>query len=139
MTEKELYQKWLECATDDADLQTELKAIAGDDAAISDRFYRDLEFGTGGLRGVIGAGTYRMNVYTVRRATQGLANYVNSAFTNPSVAISYDSRIKSDVFAKAAAEVLAANGIKVHIYTELMPTPMLSYAYVRRSAAQVLW
>ena len=125
MTEKELYQKWLECATDDADLQTELKAIAGDDAAISDRFYRDLEFGTGGLRGVIGAGTYRMNVYTVRRATQGLANYVNSAFTNPSVAISYDSRIKSDVFAKAAAEVLAANGIKVHIYTELMPTPML--------------
>ena len=128
MTEKELYQKWLECATDDADLQTELKAIAGDDAAISDRFYRDLEFGTGGLRGGIGAGTYRMNVYTVRRATQGLANYVNSAFTNPSVAISYDSRIKSDVFAKAAAEVLAANGIKVHIYTELMPTPMLSYA-----------
>lgn len=128
MTEKELYQKWLECATDDADLQTELKAIAGDDAAISDRFYRDLEFGTGGLRGVIGAGTYRMNIYTVRRATQGLANYVNSAYTNPSVAISYDSRIKSDVFAKAAAEVLAANGIKVHIYTELMPTPMLSYA-----------
>ena len=126
MTEKELYQKWLECATDDADLQTELKAIAGDDAAISDRFYRDLEFGTGGLRGVIGAGTYRMNIYTVRRATQGLANYVNSAYTNPSVAISYDSRIKSDVFAKAAAEVLAANGIKVHIYTELMPTPMLS-------------
>ena len=126
--EDRLYQKWLECATDDADLQTELKAIAGDDAAISDRFYRDLEFGTGGLRGVIGAGTYRMNVYTVRRATQGLANYVNSAFTNPSVAISYDSRIKSDVFAKAAAEVLAANGIKVHIYTELMPTPMLSYA-----------
>ena len=123
MTEKELYQKWLECATDDADLQTELKAIAGDDAAISDRFYRDLEFGTGGLRGVIGAGTYRMNIYTVRRA-----NYVNSAYTNPSVAISYDSRIKSDVFAKAAAEVLAANGIKVHIYTELMPTPMLSYA-----------
>ena len=119
MTEKELYQKWLECATDDADLQTELKAIAGDDAAISDRFYRDLEFGTGGLRGVIGAGTYRMNIYTVRRATQGLANYVNSAYTNPSVAISYDSRIKSDVFAKAAAEVLAANGIKVHIYTEL--------------------
>ena len=126
--EDRLYQKWLECATDDADLQTELKAIAGDDAAISDRFYRDLEFGTGGLRGVIGAGTYRMNIYTVRRATQGLANYVNSAYTNPSVAISYDSRIKSDVFAKAAAEVLAANGIKVHIYTELMPTPMLSYA-----------
>ncbi|WP_399553445.1 phospho-sugar mutase [uncultured Ruminococcus sp.] len=128
MTEKELYQQWLECATEDADLQNELKEIAGDDAAISDRFYRDLEFGTGGLRGVIGAGTYRMNIYTVRRATQGLANYVNSAFENPSVAISYDSRIKSDVFAKAAAEVLAANGIHVYIYTELMPTPMLSYA-----------
>ena len=128
MTEKELYQQWLEHATEDADLQTELKGIAGDDAAISDRFYRDLEFGTGGLRGVIGAGTYRMNIYTVRRATQGLANYVKSAFKAPSVAISYDSRIKSDVFAKAAAEVLAANGIRVHIYTELMPTPMLSYA-----------
>lgn len=128
MTEKELYQQWLECATEDADLQKELKEIAGDDAAISDRFYRDLEFGTGGLRGVIGAGTYRMNIYTVRRATQGLANYVSSAFENPSVAISYDSRIKSDVFAKAAAEVLAANGIHVYIYTELMPTPMLSYA-----------
>ncbi len=128
MTEKELYQQWLENATEDADLQKELKEIAGDDAAISDRFYRDLEFGTGGLRGVIGAGTYRMNIYTVRRATQGLANYVNSAFENPSVAISYDSRIKSDVFAKAAAEVLAANGIHVYIYSELMPTPMLSYA-----------
>ena len=94
--------------TEDADLQTELKGIAGDDAAISDRFYRDLEFGTGGLRGVIGAGTYRMNIYTVRRATQGLANYVKSAFEAPSVAISYDSRIKSDVFAKAAAEVPSA-------------------------------
>lgn len=128
MTEKELYQQWLEKVTEDADLQNELTEIAGDAAAINDRFYRDLEFGTGGLRGVIGAGTYRMNIYTVRRATQGLANYVNSAFTNPSVAISYDSRIKSDVFAKAAAEVLAANGIHVYIYTELMPTPMLSYA-----------
>ena len=136
MTEKELYQQWLEHATEDADLQTELKGIAGDDAAISDRFYRDLEFGTGGLRGVIGAGTYRMNIYTVRRATQGLANYVKSAFEAPSVAISYDSRIKSDVFAKAAAEVLAANGIRVHIYTELMPTPMLS---VHRSAVPVSW
>lgn len=128
MTEKELYQQWLDCATDDMDLQNELHEIANDDAAISDRFYRDLEFGTGGLRGVLGAGTYRMNIYTVRRATQGLANYVNAAFENPSVAISYDSRIKSDVFAKAAAEVLAANGIHVYIYTELMPTPMLSYA-----------
>ncbi len=128
MNEKELYALWCEKAIDDPDLQTELKSIAGDDEAIKDRFYRDLEFGTGGLRGVIGAGAYRMNVYTVRRATQGLADYVNEAFKNPSVAISYDSRIKSDVFAKEAASVLAANGIKVHIYTELMPTPMLSYA-----------
>ncbi|MDE7294784.1 MAG: phospho-sugar mutase [Oscillospiraceae bacterium] len=128
MNEKELYALWCEKAVDDPDLQTELKSIEGDDEAIKDRFYRDLEFGTGGLRGVIGAGAYRMNVYTVRRATQGLADYVNETFSDPSVAISYDSRIKSDVFAKEAAAVLAANGIKVHIYTELMPTPMLSYA-----------
>ena len=128
MTEKDLYELWLEKAVDDPDLHTELVSIAGDDEAVKDRFYRDLEFGTGGLRGVIGAGTYRMNVYTVRHATQGLADYVNAAFAEPSVAISYDSRIKSDVFAREAASVLAANGIKVYIYTELMPTPMLSYA-----------
>lgn len=128
MTETELYQQWLERATDDPDLQTELKEIAGDESGIRDRFYRDLEFGTGGLRGILGAGTNRMNIYTVRRATQGLANYVKASFDSPSVAISYDSRIKSDVFAKASAEVLAANGIHVYIYTELMPTPMLSYA-----------
>ena len=129
MNEKELYELWCEKAVDDPDLQTELKSIADDDEAIKDRFYRDLEFGTGGLRGVIGAGAYRMNIYTIRRATQGLADYVKEAFpSNPSVAIAYDSRIKSDVFAKTAASVLAANGIKVHIYSELMPTPMLSYA-----------
>ncbi len=128
MNERELYTLWCEKATDDPDLQTELKSIEGDSEAIKDRFYRDLEFGTGGLRGVIGAGSYRMNVYTVRRATQGLADYVKETFTDPSVAIAYDSRIKSDVFAKQAASVLAANGIKVHIYNELMPTPMLSYA-----------
>ncbi len=129
MNEKELYALWCEKATEDPDLQNELKAIENDDEAIKDRFYRDLEFGTGGLRGVIGAGAYRMNIYTIRRATQGLADYVKDAFpTDPSVAIAYDSRIKSDVFAKTAASVLAANGIKVHIYSELMPTPMLSYA-----------
>ena len=128
MTEKELYQLWCEKAVDDPDLITELKSIEGDDEAIKDRFYRDLEFGTGGLRGVIGAGAYRLNVYTIRRATQGLADYVNGSFENGSVAISYDSRIKSDKFAREAAAVLAANGIKVHIYTELMPTPMLSWA-----------
>ncbi|SDA21737.1 phosphoglucomutase [Ruminococcus sp. YE71] len=125
---KALYELWCANATEDADLSAELKSIAGDEEAIIDRFYRNLEFGTGGLRGVIGAGAYRMNIYTVRRATQGLADYVNGDFENGSVAISYDSRIKSDVFAKAAASVLVANGIKVYIYKELMPTPMLSYA-----------
>lgn len=128
MTEIELYNLWLKNATQDPDLQTELKNIENDMDAISDRFYRDLEFGTGGLRGVIGAGTNRMNVYTVKRATQGFADYLNQEYTNPSVAVSFDSRIKSDVFSRAAAEVLAANGIKVHIYKELMPTPCLSFA-----------
>ncbi|GAB5082495.1 phospho-sugar mutase [Hominimerdicola sp. 21CYCFAH17_S] len=128
MTEMELYRLWCEKAVDDPDLQTELNSIANDEEAIKDRFYRDLEFGTGGLRGVIGAGSYRLNIYTIRRATQGLADYVNGAFENGSVAIAYDSRIKSDKFAKEAAAVLAANGIKVYIYPELMPTPMLSWA-----------
>ncbi len=128
MTVQELYDVWRKNAIDDPDLLDELNGIEGNDGEIRERFYRDLEFGTGGLRGVIGAGTNRMNVYTVRRATQGLANYVKASFSAPSVAISYDSRIKSDVFAKAAASVLAANGVKVHIYTELMPTPMLSFA-----------
>ena len=128
MSEMELYDLWCKNAKEDPDLKTELEGIKGDGEAINDRFYRDLEFGTGGLRGVIGAGTNRMNIYTVRRATQGFADYLNQEYKNPSVAISYDSRIKSDVFSKAAAEVLAANGIKVHIYTELMPTPCLSWA-----------
>lgn len=128
MNEKELYKLWCENCTEDNDLIAELKSIEGDNAAITDRFYRNLEFGTGGLRGVIGAGSYRLNIYTIRRATQGLADYVNGAFENGSVAIAYDSRIKSDVFAKEASRVLAANGIKVYIYPELMPTPMLSFA-----------
>ena len=128
MKELELYKLWLENATEDPDLVAELKSIEGDEEAIKDRFYRDLEFGTGGLRGVIGAGSYRLNIYTIRRATQGLADYVNGAFENASVAIAYDSRIKSDVFAKEAARVLAGNGIKAYIYPELMPTPMLSWA-----------
>mgnify|MGYP002524472757 FL=1 len=128
MSELELYKLLCENANEDPDLQNELKSITDDMDAIRDRFYRNLEFGTGGLRGVIGAGTNRMNIYTVRHATQGLANYVNEEYSNPSVAIAYDSRIKSDIFAKNAASVLAANGIKVYIYNELMPTPMLSYA-----------
>ena len=135
MTELELYNTWCDNAVDDDDLQTELKSIKDDSDAINDRFYRDLEFGTGGLRGVIGAGINRMNIYTVRRATQGFADYLNQEYSEPSVAVSYDSRIKSDVFAKAAAEVLAANGIRVHIYSKLMPTPMLSFA-VRRLSCQ---
>ncbi len=128
---QKIYELWLEKAVEDPDLKTELESIKNDEAAISDRFYRDLEFGTGGLRGVIGAGTNRMNVYTVKKATQGLAEYIIEGGLTKSVAIGYDSRIKSDYFARSAAEVLAANGIKVYIYKELMPTPMLSWA-VRR-------
>ncbi len=126
-----LYELWLKEATLDADLVEELNGIAGNEEEILDRFYRCLEFGTGGLRGVIGAGTNRMNIYTVGQATQGLANYLNETFENPSVAIGHDSRIKSDVFAREAAGVLAANGIKVHFYPTLVPTPMVSFA-VRR-------
>lgn len=125
---KEKYNLWLEKAVKDPDIKAELDSIANDEEAISDRFYKDLEFGTGGLRGEIGAGTNRMNVYTVGKATQGLSEYVNSVNKNGSVAIAYDSRIKSDVFARTAASILAANGIKVYIYKELMPTPMLSFA-----------
>lgn len=132
---KALYQLWKENAKDDEDLIRELEEIGSDDDAILDRFYRNLEFGTAGLRGVIGAGTNRMNVYTVNQATQGLADYLNSEFERPSVAIAYDSRIKSDTFAKSAACVLAANGIKVYFYERLVPTPMLSFA-VRRLNCQ---
>ena len=124
----ELYELWLKNATEDADLIAELNSIKGDEDAIKERFYRDLEFGTAGLRGVIGAGSYRLNIYTIRRATQGLADYVNGECKGASVAIAYDSRIKSDVFAKEAARVLAGNGIKAYLYSELMPTPMLSWA-----------
>lgn len=128
MNELELYSLWCNCATEDADIVEELKSIDGNKDAIKERFYKNLEFGTGGLRGVIGAGTARLNIYTIRKATQGLANYLNEHFTNPSVAVSFDSRIKSTTFAKTACEVLAGNGIKANIYTELMPTPMLSFA-----------
>lgn len=126
-----LYDLWLSSAVADKDLIPELESIKGDEEAILDRFYKNLEFGTAGLRGVIGAGTNRMNVYTVNQATQGLADYLNESFENPSVAIAYDSRIKSKKFAESAAGVFAANGIKVYIYPDLVPTPMLSFA-VRR-------
>ncbi len=122
------YERWLSAELDDPDLTGELKSIADKPEEINDRFYRDLAFGTGGLRGVIGAGTNRMNVYTVRKATQGLANYLNKHAEHPSVAIAYDSRIKSDLFAKQAAAVLAANGVRAHLYPWLSPTPTLSWA-----------
>jgi len=125
MSVTELFELWCKHATADQDLQNELNSYK---EAIKDRFYRNLEFGTGGMRGVIGAGTNRMNVYNIRRTTLGLAKYVLDSSCNPSVAISYDSRNKSLLFAKTAASVLAGNGIKVYIYKELMPTPMLSYA-----------
>ncbi len=127
----EKYELWCKKAVKDADLVKELESIKGDEEAISDAFYKDLEFGTGGLRGVIGVGTNRMNVYTVGKASQGLAAYVNSVSENGRIAVAYDSRIKSDLFSKTAASIFAANGIKVYIYKELMPTPMLSFA-VRR-------
>ena len=123
-----MYLQWLDKAVADPDLKAELESVANDEEAKNDRFYRDLEFGTGGLRGVIGAGTNRMNVYTVNKATQGLAEYILTGGVKKRVALSYDSRIKSDYFAKSTAAVLAANGIEVYIYTELMPTPMLSWA-----------
>lgn len=125
---KEKYELWCQKAIGDPDLISELKEMKGNDELISEAFYKDLEFGTAGLRGVIGAGTNRLNIYTVGKATQGLASYVNSKTKNGSVAIAYDSRIKSDIFAKIAAQILAANGIKVYLYKELMPTPMLSFA-----------
>lgn len=125
---KELYSKWLEKATD-AEIQNELKAIADDENMIRDRFFKSLEFGTGGLRGVIGAGTNRMNIYTIGLAAQALADYLkNNGVENGKVAIGYDSRIKSDVFAKTTAAVLAKNGIHAYIFPQLVPTPVVSFA-----------
>ena len=121
------YKLWLEKACEDEDLVKELKSIDGNEKEIYERFYRSLEFGTAGLRGVIGAGTNRMNIYVVRQATQGLANYVLNKYGKGAVAISHDSRIKADLFMNEAAKVLAANGIKVYITSELQPTPVLSY------------
>ena len=130
MDYKKEYLRWCEQAKGDADVENELSAIAADENKIEDAFYRDLAFGTGGLRGVIGAGTNRMNIHTVAKASQGLADYIIKNFpeNERKIAVSYDSRIKSDLFSRVAAGVFAANGIKVYIYTELMPTPCLSYA-----------
>ena len=122
------YKRWLAADLEDPALTEELKSIEGQDEQIKERFAVALKFGTAGLRGVLGAGSNRMNIYVVRQATQGLANWVKTQGGNQLVAISYDSRINSDVFAKTAACVLAANGIKVRIYDALMPVPALSFA-----------
>ncbi len=122
------YKRWLAHELEDPDLKPELAKIEGNDDEIADRFAVALKFGTAGLRGVLGAGTNRMNIYVVRQATQGIANWVNKGNGSKTVAISYDSRLKSDIFAKTAAGVLAANGIKVRIYDALMPVSALSFA-----------
>ena len=124
----EEYKRWMAADLEDADLKPELSKIEGNDEEIKDRFAVALKFGTAGLRGVLGAGTNRMNIYVVRQATQGLANWVKTQGGTQTVAISYDSRLKSDIFAKTAAGVLAANDIKVRIYDALMPVPALSFA-----------
>ena len=136
MDYKAEYQRWLEKA--DEELKNELQTM--DSAAIEDAFYRNLAFGTGGLRGTIGAGTNRMNVHVVAKASQGLVNYLLSTTDKPSVVIGYDSRIKSDVFAKVAAGVFAANGVKVHIWPELLPVPTVSFAvrYLHASAGVMI-
>lgn len=123
---KEKYQAWLDSPIISEDIKNELRNIK-DEKEIEDRFYKDLEFGTGGLRGVMGAGSNRMNIYTVSKATQGFADYLNQNFDNPSVAIAYDSRNMSDEFAKAAALTLCANGVKVNLFESLRPTPVLSF------------
>lgn len=135
MTIDERYSRWLERTADNEEINAQLKGY--DEATKNDSFYRDLEFGTGGLRGKIGAGPNRMNVYTVARATQGLAETVGEG---SHVAIAYDSRIKSDVFARTAACVFAANGVTAHIFKTLMPTPTLSYAvrYLKCDAGVVI-
>ena len=129
MNYKDEYQKWCTDSYFDEKTKAELKALEGNDAEIEDRFYRQLEFGTGGLRGVIGAGTNRMNIYTVRQATQGLANYIISQNgQEKGVAIAYDSRIMSPEFADEAALCLKANGIKAYVFESLRPTPELSFS-----------
>jgi len=128
MTEKEKYELWLNQKNLDKEVKQQLINMAGDENEILESFYRDLEFGTAGLRGILGAGTNRMNIYTVGQASQGFAEYLKENFSSPSITIAYDSRINSRLFAEISAEIMANNGIKVYLYGELMPTPMLSYA-----------
>ncbi|MGM9660590.1 MAG: phospho-sugar mutase [Faecousia sp.] len=137
MNYKEEYHRWVSRVRE-SDLSAALNAM--DEAQIEDAFYRDLAFGTGGLRGVIGAGTNRMNVYTVAKASQGLANYLKNHYAEPSVAIGFDSRIKSDEFARTAAAVFAANGVQVHLWPRLNPVPTVSFAtrYLHTSAGVMI-
>ena len=132
------YERWMKQAAMDEDIVEELRSM--DDVKMEDAFYRDLAFGTGGLRGVIGAGTNRINIYTIAKASQGLADYLKKNFEEPSVAIGYDSRIKSDVFARTAAGVFAANGVRVSIWPVLMPVPTVSFAarYLHTSAGVMI-
>ena len=129
MEYRERYEEWMNNPYFDEATREELKKIADDDNEIKERFYKDLEFGTAGLRGIIGAGTNRLNIYTVRKATQGLANYISAKNAKEQgVAIAYDSRRMSPEFADEAALCLAANGIKAYVFDALRPTPELSYA-----------
>ena len=127
MNYKEKYNEWLNSKVISESVKEELRGIT-DEKELEDRFYKELDFGTGGLRGVIGYGSNRMNVYTVSKATQGFANYLNKNFESPKVAIAYDSRNMSKEFAEAAALTLCANNVKVYLYESLRPTPMLSFA-----------
>ena len=128
MYEQNLYDIWVSKELEDKDLKNELLDISGDKQEIKERFYTDLSFGTGGLRGIIGSGTNRVNIHTIRKVTQGFANYLLKKQKNNSVAIGYDSRIKSDIFAMESAKVLSGNNIKVYLYDKLVPTPCVSFA-----------
>ena len=129
MSYKKIYEEWLNNPYFDEATKEELRGLAGNEKEIEDRFYTELEFGTAGLRGVIGAGVNRMNVYTVRKATQGLANYIlKVGGQDKGVAIAFDSRRMSTEFADVAALCLAANGIKAYVFDALRPTPELSFA-----------
>ena len=140
MNYREAYQGWYQYLAGDAAAKAELDAIAGDEKEIEDRFYQGLSFGTAGMRGVLGLGENRMNVYTVRRATQGLADYLNAHGKNPSVVIAYDSRRQSDVFAMETACVLAANGIAAKLFDALRPVALLSFGvrYLQADAGVVI-
>ena len=140
MSYREEFQFWLEDSYFDEETKKELRAIQDNETEVEDRFYKELEFGTGGLRGVIGAGTNRMNIYTVRKATQGLANYIlKKGGREKGIAIAYDSRFMSPEFADEAALCMAANGIKAYVFDALRPTPELSFALRKLGCISVLW